>query len=97
MLFRSWVITGEGKFDEQSLRGKVVSAVTKLAREHGARVAVLAGSVTLPESTYRAAGIEVALETRQLGTSLEDALAQADTNLETAARRLAETRLSGTA
>jgi glycerate 2-kinase len=40
-----WVITGEGRFDRQSLAGKVVSGVARVARESGARVAVLAGSV----------------------------------------------------
>ena len=38
-----WVITGEGRFDEQSLRGKVVSGITKLARKHTVKIAVIAG------------------------------------------------------
>ena len=58
-----WVITGEGQFDEQSLRGKVVSGIAKLASKHGAKVAVLAGSIQVSEEVYRREGIELALST----------------------------------
>jgi glycerate kinase len=46
------VITGEGRFDDQSLRGKVVSGVAAAAREHGLPCVVLAGRV---EASRRAA------------------------------------------
>lgn len=39
------VITGEGRFDSQSLDGKVPSAVVALAGEAGARVALVAGAI----------------------------------------------------
>ena len=39
------VITGEGRFDRQSLRGKVVSGVAHLAGETGTPVILLAGQV----------------------------------------------------
>ena len=52
------VITGEGRFDDQSLHGKVVSALAGAAR--GTPVLVLAGQVTLDEPTLRAAGIAAA-------------------------------------
>ena len=39
------VITGEGRFDGQSIRGKVVSGVSRLAKRQGVPVAVIAGSV----------------------------------------------------
>jgi glycerate 2-kinase len=48
------VITGEGRFDEQSLRGKVVGT---LARTSGVPVVVLAGQVSLDEATIQSAGI----------------------------------------
>ncbi|HVQ50945.1 MAG TPA: glycerate kinase, partial [Mycobacterium sp.] len=41
------VITGEGRFDDQSLHGKVVSALAAGARSRGIPVLVLAGQVTL--------------------------------------------------
>ena len=52
------VITGEGRFDDQSLHGKVVSALAAEAR--GTPVLVLAGQVTLTESALRDAGISAA-------------------------------------
>ena len=39
------VITGEGRFDGQSIRGKVVSGVSRRAKRQGVPVAVIAGSV----------------------------------------------------
>ncbi len=52
------VITGEGRFDDQSLHGKVVSALAGEAR--GTPVLVLAGQVTLDEAALRDAGIAAA-------------------------------------
>ncbi|MDH3205981.1 MAG: glycerate kinase [Gemmatimonadota bacterium] len=49
-----WVITGEGRFDTQSLSGKVVSGVLARAERAGCKVAVLAGS--LDAEAVRAAG-----------------------------------------
>ena len=39
------VITGEGRFDSQSIRGKLVSGVSRRAKRQGVPVAVIAGSV----------------------------------------------------
>ena len=52
------VITGEGRFDDQSLHGKVVSALAGAAR--GTPVLVLAGQVTLDDVALRDAGIAAA-------------------------------------
>jgi glycerate 2-kinase len=54
------VITGEGRFDDQSLHGKVVSALAGAARSRGVPVLVLAGQVMLDEGALREAGITVA-------------------------------------
>jgi len=40
------VITGEGRLDQQSLRGKVVSGVARRAKAKGVPVVALVGSVT---------------------------------------------------
>ncbi len=84
-----WVITGEGKFDEQSLRGKVVHGAAKLARKHGVKVAVIAGSVQVSEKKYRAEGIELALPTMKPGMTLDEALARAEELLAETARSFA--------
>ncbi len=52
------VITGEGRFDGQSLDGKVVSGLARLTRKHGKKIFVLAGSVAVDEQRYRSAGID---------------------------------------
>ncbi len=43
-----WVVTGEGRFDQTSLRGKVVGGVLALARGRGVPVLVAAGQVDAP-------------------------------------------------
>jgi glycerate 2-kinase len=84
-----WVITGEGAFDAQSLRGKVVSGVTRVARAAGAKVAVCAGQVRLGPEMYRAAGIETAVACMETGMELDYALAHSAELLDGAARRFA--------
>jgi glycerate kinase len=89
-----WVVTGEGSFDEQSLRGKVVSGVTRVARAAGARVAVCAGQVRLEPRTYRQAGIEEAMACMEPEMELDYALAHSAELLDCVARRLARDYLS---
>ncbi|MBN2128444.1 MAG: glycerate kinase [Sedimentisphaerales bacterium] len=84
-----WVITGEGCFDEQSLRGKVVSGVARIARETETKVAVLAGRVLLWPEQYRAAGIETALPCADEQMDTQQAIAQAAALLDKTARRFA--------
>lgn len=84
-----WVITGEGRFDRQSLSGKVVSGVARVACESGARVAVLAGSV---ESGVEAdsVGIDEVEAAAPVGADPVEAMAQGADLLAAAAARLAE-------
>ena len=70
-----WVITGEGRFDSQSLRGKVVAGVVRTAKEAGVRVAVLAGSVALSQAEHRACGVECAVAAKPDAMPLADAMA----------------------
>jgi glycerate 2-kinase len=51
------VITGEGSFDDQSLRGKVVSGVAGAARDRGLPCFVLAGRVTAGRRGAFVAGV----------------------------------------
>ena len=55
------VITGEGRFDDQSLHGKVVGALAAAARSSQVPVIVLAGQVDLDEAALQAAGMLAAL------------------------------------
>jgi glycerate kinase len=54
------VVTGEGRFDAQSLVGKVVSGVARAAGEHAVPCVVLAGDVQLGRREAAAAGVEQA-------------------------------------
>jgi glycerate kinase len=83
-----WVITGEGSFDEQSLRGKVVSGVLRVAKSAGAKVGVLAGQVRLSPGQYHQAGIETAISCMEDGMDLTYAITHAQLLLDRAARRL---------
>ncbi len=84
------VITGEGSFDHQSLRGKVVSGVAAGARDRGVPCVVLAGRVSAGRREAAAAGVTEA-------HSLVDELGGVDEAMTRPAeglRRLAE-RLAG--
>ncbi|MEJ3745295.1 glycerate kinase [Actinomycetes bacterium KLBMP 9797] len=55
------VITGEGSFDHQSLRGKVVAGVAAGARDRGLPCLVLAGQVSAGRREAAAAGVTEAV------------------------------------
>ncbi len=70
------IVTGEGRFDEQSLHGKVVGVLADAARPLGLPVVVLAGQVGLDNTAVRTAGIMSALSIADYAGSVR--LAQAD-------------------
>lgn len=83
------IITGEGKFDDQSLRGKVVSALAAGARRRGTPVLVLAGQVTLEPSVLVSQGIAAAYSITEFAGSVELAIADAANQLTGLAERTA--------
>ncbi|VVN77431.1 glycerate kinase [Pseudomonas fluorescens] len=54
------VITGEGRFDAQTLRGKTPFGVARIAREHGVPVIVIAGTLGEDYQALYAHGIDAA-------------------------------------
>jgi glycerate kinase len=86
-----WVITGEGRFDSQSLRGKVVSGVTKAARLSRARGCVIAGRVELSKSEWQNFGITDAIGLSDKTTNLAYAIANVRSLLADATRKFAQT------
>jgi glycerate kinase len=82
------IITGEGRFDDQSLHGKVVSALAAGARD--APVLVLAGQVTLDESVLRAAGIAAAHSITDYAGSVKVAIEDAARQLTGLAQQTSE-------
>jgi len=88
-----WIITGEGCFDGQSLKGKVVSGIIDLAKRTNTRIAVIAGSVLLPRAEYQKYGIEIAKSCKKEGMTLEYAIANCRKLLAETAAEFAKERL----
>lgn len=83
------VITGEGSFDWQSLRGKVVAGVANAALERGLPCVVLAGRVDVGRREMAAAGIESAYSLVEHVGSVEKAMTEAGGALESLAAMVA--------
>lgn len=85
------VVTGEGRLDEQSLRGKVVGSLAGAARQTGAPVLVLAGQVALSARECAAAGITAAYSLADHAGSAQRAMEQAGGQLSGLAAATAST------
>ncbi|MGE0217811.1 glycerate kinase family protein [Mycolicibacterium sp.] len=85
------VITGEGRFDDQSLHGKVVSALAAGAGARAIPVLVLAGQVTLGEPELRGAGIAAAYSLTEHAGSVQRAIDEAADQLTGLAAQVAAT------
>jgi glycerate 2-kinase len=81
------VITGEGRLDETSLRGKVVGTVLELVHRRAIELAVVAGAVD--GAVARDRGLTVVSLT-ELAGSVERSMQAPERYLELAGRRLAE-------
>lgn len=71
------VITGEGRFDAQTLRGKTPMGVARVAKRHGVPVVVLAGTLGEGYQQLYAHGIDAAFALASGPMSLEQACVQA--------------------
>ena len=72
------VVTGEGSFDWQSLRGKVVAGVAAAALERAVPVVVLAGRVEVSRREWITAGVAAAFPAAaELGESHSDGVSRA--------------------
>ncbi|MFC1739124.1 glycerate kinase [Planctomycetota bacterium] len=85
-----WIVTGEGSFDQQSLYGKVICGIAKIASQSNAHIAVLAGQVTVPQEVYKKFGITIAFGCRKENMSLDYALTNSRELLFSAAKRFAK-------
>jgi glycerate 2-kinase len=83
------VVTGEGSFDWQSLRGKVVSGVAVLASRVGVPVVVIAGQVLCGRREYSALGIESAYALAETPIEVEATMADAAGALQARSTRVA--------
>jgi len=85
------VVTGEGRFDWQSLRGKVVAAVAHAALDVGTPVVVVAGQVEVGRREALAIGVEAAYPVAQTPAEVTAALADPHGTLAARAARVART------
>ncbi|WP_445165718.1 glycerate kinase family protein [Mycolicibacterium sp. Dal123E01] len=83
------IVTGEGRFDDQSLHGKVVSALAGGAKARGVPVLVLAGQVTLAPADLAEAGITAAHAIADYAGSVQVAIDDAANQLTGLARQTA--------
>jgi glycerate kinase len=74
------LVTGEGRFDQQSLHGKVIGSLCTAARARQLPVLVLAGQISLDEPALRSAGVvaarAIADHAGSVGLALVDAANQ---------------------
>lgn len=70
------VVTGEGSFDHQSLRGKLPHGVARLAGEHAVPCVVTAGRVAVGRAEAAAAGITETWSLTESAGSVEAAMAR---------------------
>ena len=91
------VITGEGRLDAQSLRGKAPLGVARIAQRHGKPVIAIAGSLGDDLDALHAEGFDAAFSVLRHPCLLQEALAEAALNLRLASRNIAAAlRLGGT-
>jgi glycerate kinase len=85
------VVTGEGRFDWQSLRGKVVAGVAREALAVGTPVVVIAGQVQVGRREALAIGVESAYPVARTPQEVEAAMADPAGTLADRAERVART------
>jgi len=71
------VITGEGRFDAQTLRGKTPFGVARIAKQHGVPVIVIAGTLGEGYEQMYAHGVDAAFALPSGPTTLEQACSEA--------------------
>jgi glycerate kinase len=83
------VITGEGRFDAQTLHGKTPFGVARIARQHGVPVIVIAGTLGEGYQALYEHGIDAAFALASGPMTLEQACAEAPRLLRERARDIA--------
>lgn len=83
------VVTGEGSFDWQSLRGKLVTAVSGAAADRGLPCVVLAGQVSVGRREAAAAGVDAAYSVADDAGGVAASLADPAGTLAALAERIA--------
>ena len=83
------VITGEGRIDSQTIHGKVPVGVARVAKRYNKPVIGIAGSLTADVGVVHEHGLDAVFSVIYTICSLEDALENAQQNVQMAARNIA--------
>ena len=69
-----WIITGEGKLDEQTFSGKTIHGVMEEAKRHDIKVAAFCGTQDLDENQWKTFGILYSDDVLSKAKNFQDAL-----------------------
>jgi glycerate kinase len=69
-----WIITGEGKLDQQTLSGKAISGIIDSAKKQKIPVAAFCGKIDLSIEELKSFGISYAASTIEKAKNLEDSM-----------------------
>ena len=69
-----WIITGEGKLDNQTFSGKTIYGVIKSAKKYNIRVAALCGTITLQKKSLKSLGISYAASILDKAKNIDGAI-----------------------
>ena len=83
------VITGDGRIDSQTIHGKVPVGVARVAKRYQIPVIGIAGSLTADVGVVHQHGLDAVFSVLHRICSLDEALAEAGTNVRMAARNIA--------
>jgi glycerate kinase len=91
----TWVVTGEGRLDSQSIHGKVPVGVANVAKKYHKPVIGIAGSLTKDVGVVHQHGIDAVFSVLTSIGSLEEAFRGAFDNIYRASRNIAATLQMG--
>lgn len=70
-----WIITGEGKLDDQTLSGKTIYGVIKSAKKYNIPVAAFCGTIALQKESLKSLGISYGDSVLDRSKNINDAMA----------------------
>lgn len=79
-----WIVTGEGKIDDQTLHGKLIQGISTLARRHGVPVTAFCGTLAASPQAIQALGLAGAFSILNRPCTLAEALPETRDALEMA-------------
>jgi len=85
-----WIITGEGKLDNQTLAGKTIAGILRAAQQKNIPVAALCGEVSISEEDSKTLGLNYFASISEDCHSLEEAILNAYPNLVESTKEFAQ-------